>query len=500
MGHEMTSVRLNVIANYISRVWISLLALILVPIYLSFLGVEAYGLIGFYTTLLTLFAVFDLGLGATINREMALLSSRPEKLGQKRDLLRTMELIYIVIAVGIGIVMFLSSDFVVINWLNPVSLTRESVQLSVVLLGIAIAVQWPLGLYRGGLLGLQRQILVCSVDMGAATARGLGAVLILWLISPTIEAFFIWQALVSFAHTMVMGALLWHCVPTDGNPGKFSVSSLESIWKFAAGVMGASVTWVVLSQLDKVLLSALLSLEDYGYYMIAVMVSSVLMTLVGPIYTAMYPRFSELVAAGDEKTLSALYHKACQLVSVVTLPLAAALGFFSFEVLLLWTGNAETAENTALLLSLLLVGTALHGMTNLPYALQLANGWTTLCLYFNLVAIVFLVPALIILVPAYGALGAAGVWLILNVGYVLFDVFIMHRRLLIGEQWRWYLQDVGLPSVAVLGITFSFHNYGSTDLDGTGTVVLLGSTLISSYMVVVLITPKARNLVLELLR
>jgi hypothetical protein len=46
--------------------------------------------------------------------------------------------------------------------------------------------------------------------------------------------------------------------------------------------------------------------------------------------------------------------------------------------------------------------------------------------------------------------GVASVWFVLNIGYVLLEIPIMHLRLLRGEKWRWYLQDVALPLVVCL--------------------------------------------------
>ena len=67
----------------------------------------------------------------------------------------------------------------------------------------------------------------------------------------------------------------------------------------------------------------------------------------------------------------------------------------------------------------------------------------------------------------YGAVGGASVWLILNIGYFLFEIPILHNRLLKKEKWRWYWKDICLPlissiSVAGLGrllISGHFPNY-----------------------------------------
>jgi hypothetical protein len=59
---------------------------------------------------------------------------------------------------------------------------------------------------------------------------------------------------------------------------------------------------------------------------------------------------------------------------------------------------------------------------------------------------------MIVLTTWYGAAGAASIWVALNVGYLLISVPVMHLRLLPGEQWRWYAQDVGRPLLAGLGV------------------------------------------------
>jgi hypothetical protein len=90
-------------------------------------------------------------------------------------------------------------------------------------------------------------------------------------------------------------------------------------------------------------------------------------------------------------------------------------------------------------------------LLNLPYALQLAYGWTRLSLFANAVAVAVLGPALFFATSRYGAVGAGAVWCLYNIAYAIVVVRLMHRRILPGQQWRWYVQDVGLPVLAAAG-------------------------------------------------
>lgn len=68
----------NISANILSNAWSVLLALLLTPAYVSFLGVESYGLIGFHLSLIAVLGILDTGISATAVREIAWLAVRPE--------------------------------------------------------------------------------------------------------------------------------------------------------------------------------------------------------------------------------------------------------------------------------------------------------------------------------------------------------------------------------------------------------------------------------------
>jgi O-antigen/teichoic acid export membrane protein len=244
---------------------------------------------------------------------------------------------------------------------------------------------------------------------------------------------------------------LWRRLPHGDNKAVFQKQLLNSIWKFAAGMSGISILAIILTQLDKIILSKMLTLEMFGYYILAGAVAVSLYRIIAPVFSAIYPSFTQLVSISDQDGLKRLYHKSCQVMSVLVLPIAVVIPLFSYEIILLWThwtqnpAAAAAAEKCYLLASILICGTAINGLMTLPYALQLAFGWTKLSFFKTLIAVILLVPLIIYMTLRYGAIGAASVWLVLNMGMFFFEIPIMHRRLLRTEKWRWYLQDVGLP-------------------------------------------------------
>ena len=98
----------NIIANFAGRGWTALMALLFFPIYIKFLGIEAFGLVGFFITLQILFSYLVTGLGTTVNRELARLSTQPGTDQKKRDLVRTLEVVYWALAGAVACIVIFS--------------------------------------------------------------------------------------------------------------------------------------------------------------------------------------------------------------------------------------------------------------------------------------------------------------------------------------------------------------------------------------------------------
>jgi O-antigen/teichoic acid export membrane protein len=448
----MSRLKSNIIANFLGRGWSAIMGLAFVPLYIKFMGIEAYGIVGFSVIIQSISNLLDMGLSSTLNRELAILSSKEGTTQESRDLVRTLETIYWSVTVVIGLSVSAISPLLAKSWIRSQQLSPDSIQLAIALMGVVIACQFPFSLYSGGLLGLQKQVLLSGITVTMATLRGIGMILVLWLVSPTIQAFFIWQAIVSLLQTIVTAFFLWRSLPASHIPSHFRKDVWLRIWRFAASMSGISLVSVILIQADKMILSKMLTLENFGYYNLAGTVASGVTIVTSPIFSSVYPRFSQLVAQGEEVKLTVLYHKISQLLSLLVIPLSVTLSIFSKDVLLLWTGSPEIAEKTYLLVSILTISTSLHSLMNVPYALQLAYGWTKLAFYINVVAIGLLIPLMLSLTSYYSAVGAAVVWIILTSGYILIGIPLMHSRLLKREMFKWYYQDVAKPLIAAISV------------------------------------------------
>ena len=94
-----------------------IIGFVVVPYYLRYLGIEAYGLIGFFTTIQSLLNFLDLGLAPTISREVARFASRG-KISESGKLLYTLATIYWVVALVILLGFYLLAPLISEYWLR----------------------------------------------------------------------------------------------------------------------------------------------------------------------------------------------------------------------------------------------------------------------------------------------------------------------------------------------------------------------------------------------
>ena len=444
----MTPLRTNLIANLVGRIWTALMAIAFVPWYVRLLGLEAFGLVGFFALLQAVCVVLDLGLSTAVTRGLATLTERPGSGDDQRDLVRTFELLNWAIALTLGAGVAVAAPAIVASWINAKDLDPEEAVQAVRLMGLIMAVRWPANLYAGALGGMQSQLSLNLITAGGATVASVGVLGVLSWLSASIPAFFAWQAAIAALQTLVVAWWTWRLLPASTRTPRFSGRILGEQWRFAAGMSAIAVLSVLLSQTDKIILSRMLTLETFGLYALATVVANGLGILVSPIFTAVFPRLSADVARGDQSRLTADYHRACRLMALLILPPALAVSCFAEAVLLAWTGDPAIAEAAGPVLAILLLGTALNSLMMIPYALQLAHGSTRLGLRFNLISAVVVVPLIIAGASHFGPAGAAAVWPLLNLVYVLVGMPMIHRRFLPDAQGRWMLHDTGIPFLA----------------------------------------------------
>ena len=446
------SLKRNIFANFVGQIYIVLISIAMMPFYLKYMGAEAYGLIGFFSMLQLIFSLLDMGLSSTIARETARYHGGATDMIEYRKLVRALQIIFLVIALLGASVLLLSVNGIASTWLKVQALPLDEVRFSLQIMAFSISLRWLIGLYRGIITGAERLVWLGNYTVIISTMRFVGALPVLMFIGATPTVFFTYQLVVALIEFVGMTAKAYGLLPSlpKGQRLGWSFAPIKPVLKLSLTMALAAMVSVLVTQTDKLLLSNLLTLADYGHFTLAVLMAGGVMIISSPITAATMPRMAKLQAQGEHAELVTLYRNITQLVVTIAICATLMLAFFSEQVLWAWIGNPSVAHKIAPVLMLYALGNGFLTLNMLPYLLQFAKGDIKLQLIGNVLLVILLIPSLIWATRQYGVVGAGWAWMIANVLYFLIWVPKIHGRFEKGLHNKWLLHDVGIIALVLV--------------------------------------------------
>lgn len=408
----------NILANYLGAGAVALAPILALPWYLSALGSNKFGLISFVLMLQAVLGLLDAGMSQALVREITVRfnATNCARLSTA-TLLYGFERIYWFFALSAGCLTLLLSDLITSHWLNLNGMSSSLGDEAIYGAAVIFAFQFPGSIYRSLLVGVQSQIKLNAIVTSGALARHAGGVIVV-LIWPTLTAYLVWQALIALLETSVRAKLAWSSLGVKRSQVKWEMLELRPAWKLIAGMSSVTLLGALTVQMDKIILSRLVSVEQFGHYAIAAAVATGMLQLIYPLIQAVLPRAIQLRENPIE--LRRLSVKLAKLITGVVAVSAVFFLLFGKWLLNSWLKNPLVAEVVYPVLIVLLAGTALNAFYNIGYVNWLVHEKIRRVFFVNLIALVLSVGFIPLLVIKHGVIGAAFGWMCINlIGFVL---------------------------------------------------------------------------------
>ena len=408
------------VATAASRAYITVLGLVVLPLYLQRMGSEAYGLVALYATLQVWFQLLDMGLTAALAREAARCNAGAVPVHELHQLLRALERVLFATALAAGALLFLGAEAITLRWLNLQAMEPQQAIRAIQWMALAVMVRLLCELHGCAIAGFERLTWLAASQSLFGTLRLVGVMPLLDGSSTAASTFFAYQFGIGAMELLVMKLKTRRLVPpSNAAPVRWTLRSVRGVLGFSLSMWVAGMVWVFASQFDKLVLSGLLSLADYGRYGLAVAAAAGVLLATGSLADTLIPRITTLNAQGRLESVVRLYRNSSQWTSVVACATSAVLACHAERVLWVWTGSLTLAESMAPVLAMYALGNAAMAMAALPYYLQFAQGRLKLHLLGTGLMVSLLVPAVLWATGQRGAAGAAGAWLAVNALYLL---------------------------------------------------------------------------------
>ncbi len=442
----------SILANVAGRFWSTLSNLIFLPLYVAVLGIDGFAVISFSLIVAGVLVILDLGLTATISREMA--RSDVSNAGRYRAF-KTFETLYVVLLLLCGFGGLFLAGPVADYFIHETPISRDVIALCLKIIIFEAAMQLGFRFYISAMMGLDRQVEANVLTIIWGMLRN-GLVVLVIMGFPSLTIFFSWQLAISVAMLVAAkmrleGALaLWRPSHTP----RLDWRELERVGHFTGGVFLIALVAVVNTQLDRIVLSSILDLRYLGYYTIAVSIGAGMLALSSPFQAAIQPRLTRWFSEQRLEPAKTLYLRVSTIVAILIFPFAAVIGWNAEVVIFTWMGDAMIARNAAPLVPLVVTAYAFLAMQTLSYAVALANGFTR---YHNIVGLLTLcisVPGYWIGVHRFGAVGAAAIFALLQVAAATIFHALIDRRFLRLGVLKSYVQMFVVPAVVACSVAW----------------------------------------------
>ena len=474
----------NIFTSYLANIYLAVLSFLFIPIYLEKLGAEAYGLVGIFAILQSIFFLFDSAFNTTLNREISVLNTTDASENKIKQLIKTFGFIYTLFSIIVCFVALILIYTFSHYWIKNVELDMSLIKLCLTFMALAIPFQLMISFYSGGLMGFQRHFQINNIKVLIGTIRTFGALYVVYYLQETVLYFFMWNLIVYAIHFIIIKHSLFSILRTSKSVRvEYDWIYFKKLRNYTTGIILISVTVLFLNQIDKIILSKVLGLHQFGLYTIIITLGSLLLQLSGPVTQPFFSFFSSLDIIKDRKIILDKYHQGSELISMICSPLALVLFFFSYELVFYWTHDITVTNEIYLGTAIYSLGTLFNVYLTMPYIYSIAKGWTNYTLFQNIILTIIMVPLTYFLSISYGINGGAVSWLLLNMVCFFISPIIIHRKLLGNITKNWYVFDITRPFIisfiilSLLRLSFDTFTFGKSTQ-----ILLIGLFLILTFI------------------
>jgi len=413
----------NTLLNVLGSLLPVLVAIIAIPLLIHGIGTERFGILSLVWVFVGYFSLFDLGLGKAVTKLVA------EKIGTDQEeqippLVWTSALLMLALSIVGLVILLVISPWLVTNVLKVSPRFEQETISSFKAIAFSLPFIINTSALRGVLIAYQRFGLVNAIRVPQGIINFLGPLAVLPFTSSLVA---IVSVLVGL-RVLVWLAHLYVCLkhyPLLCQNIVCKRSLVRPLLNFGGWMTVTNIVSPLMTYLDRFFIASVISATAVAFYAAPYQVVTKLLIVPGALLGVFFPAFSSALSRDGERAKQ-LFENGLQAILFVLFPVVLIILFFAHEGLLLWLGN-EFAEKSAVVLQLLVVGILVNSLTLVPFTFLQSAGRPDLTAKFHLLEFPLYIMVLCFVLPRYGIVGAAGVWVVRVVidGLLLFGATVI---------------------------------------------------------------------------
>lgn len=445
-----------------------ILWIIATPILVSQLGTDRYGIWTLANTFMGLTGVFAFGLGDATIKYVSKYRALNDESGIVRVIRSTLTM-YTVFGLLAGLIIFTAAPLLVSTVFSKIQ--AENAALAVAGLRVAafgIMVRFVDGVFAAGMQGFERYDLSSKISMVVTTlfvSANVGLVLtgfgVREMLTTTITIVFIGALVKAFI-------LKRQLVPSLVIAPLIDIPTLKEIFSFGVYSWIQSLSYMLLGQADKIIITSLLGPSALTYYAICLQLAQQIHTLISRATSFLFPLASVIKEQGDTERLKTFYFKGIHFTTILGVAIGLPMFMLSHSILTLWMGSAF-ADEAAIILRILSFTFTLLVTSIVPYYYLNGTGFVRLNAIFGLASGLIVAATAFVSIPLLGIAGAA--WArAANAPIDVVSRTILHFKVL--DDRRWYAGIyIFLPVLVAFAVGFLLlRSFGEPSLSFFGLI------------------------------
>lgn len=397
----------NAVSSFVGLAWLSLLSMLTIPIYIRLLGVSEWGLVAACASLQILSNFIDAGFSQIVPRWAAQEALHPARLREYVNLFRRM---YFGLALAMFALLQASAGYLAHQWFQVPGDRADALELAIRIVSFQFLFQFVNNLHIGLWNGLQNQVLANVRACGFGTLKHAATVLALLMGPKQAWVYALSFACVACLEVCVNSISVQRMLGREPAGGSGEKVAMGPLLKEVSVLSGAILVGLLVSQLDRIVLSRTVDLASFGIYTVVATLALAFLQLQAPVTRAYFPVIVRDIQNHGRVSDVHIKRLLVGTLLVSTLPalLACAL---APQILEIWLHDPLIVNIGSWPLRLLLLAVALNSLYGCIYQVILARGKSHKVLLVNLVSLSVAVLVVLLWEKDAGLMLGGAIWI-----------------------------------------------------------------------------------------
>lgn len=408
----------NIISNYFAYGITGVFSILIIPYYLRLFGINEWGIIAVATSVQAMLTIFDLGLAQVMPSYI----SRSTNLEEKYKAYRIFSKIYLIVGTIAFIFAQLFVNKYIDNWIIINESKKSIVEVVIRMSIVQFFFQYLNGVNVGYWYGTQRITLINKRLILFFFVKHVSAIFLIKYFGAH-PIYYLLPFVLFTLFDYMTAVYLLRIEGAEFKKLKINFEDYKDIFKKNIGLCIAITFGLIVTQVDKFVLTKNIPVNKYGVYTLTYAMAMGILQLYLPVINALLPKVVESERDNHYDSGISFVLKYFHLFTIIPLIL---LIIFSKNLLFLWTHNSQIAKEGEMSLRLLLTYVLFNIAVSINYLKFLAKNSFKKILIINASALLACCLLILIFNKSLGIMLGGAFWI--TYGIIQFFGFVFLKE------------------------------------------------------------------------